>query len=46
MMELNYGVTLGPWLNVRPGLQYIWHPSGVGEIKNALVLELKTVMNF
>jgi porin len=46
MMEVNYGVSLGPWLTVRPGLQYIWHPSGIDEIPNALVLELKTVINF
>jgi porin len=46
MLEVNYGATLGPWLTVRPGLQYIWHPGGVNEIPNALVLELKTVIGF
>ncbi len=46
MMELNYGVSLGPWLTVRPGLQYIWHPSGINEIPNALVVELKTAIGF
>ncbi len=46
MMELNYGISFGPWLNVHPGVQYIWHPSGINEIPNALVLELKTAINF
>jgi porin len=46
MAELNYGITLAPWLNVRPGLQYIWHPSGINEIPNAVVLDLKTVLTF
>lgn len=46
MMELNYGISLGPWLTLRPGLQYIWHPSGINEIPNALVVELKTAIGF
>ena len=46
MVELNYGVTIAPWLNIRPGVQYIWHPSGIDEIPNALVLDLKTVVTF
>jgi porin len=46
MAELNYGITLAPWLNLRPGVQYIWHPSGINEIPNALVLDLKTVLTF
>jgi porin len=44
--ELNYGATLAPWLNLRPGLQYVWHPSGINEIPNALVIDLKTVITF
>jgi porin len=46
MAELNYGITLGPWLNLRPGVQYIWHPGGINEIPNALVLDMKTVISF
>jgi porin len=46
MAELNYGITLSPWLNLRPGMQYIWHPSGINDIPNALVLDLKTVLTF
>jgi porin len=44
--ELNYGITLAPWLLLRPGVQYIWHPSGINEIPNALVIDLKTVATF
>lgn len=44
--EVNYGAQLAPWLNLRPGVQYVWHPSGINEIKNALVIDLKTVFTF
>jgi porin len=46
MLELNYGVAVAPWLNLRPGLQYVWHPSGEDERRNALVLMLKTGVTF
>ncbi len=44
--ELNYGATLAHWLVLRPGLQYVWHPSGINEIPNALVIDFKTVVTF
>ncbi len=44
--ELNYGATVAPWLTLRPGVQYVWHPSGINEIPNALVIDLKTVITF
>lgn len=46
MMELNYGVAVSPWLNVRPGVQYVWHPDGEAERRNALVLMMKTSFTF
>jgi porin len=44
--ELNYGVAAAPWWVVRPGVQYVWHPSGEDERRNALVLMLKTSVTF
>lgn len=44
--ETNYGYQAAPWLSLRPGLQYIWHPSGVNELRNALVIDLKTAITF
>ena len=46
MLEVNYGAAVAPWLNVRPGVQYVWHPSGEDERRNALVFALKTVATF
>ena len=45
-IEVNYGVQVTGWLNLRPGVQYIWHPAGTNEIRNALVLDLKTAVTF
>ncbi len=44
--ELNYGATVAPWLVLRPGLQYVWHPGGINEIPNALVIDFKSVITF
>ncbi len=44
-LEVNYAVQEG-WLTMRPGIQYKWHPSGQNEIRNALVLDLQTTINF
>jgi porin len=46
MAELTYSVALAPWLELRPGVQYIWHPSGINEIPNAFVIELTSVLTF
>ncbi len=45
-LEVNYGVQVTGWLNLRPGVQYIWHPAGTNEIRNAVVLDLKTAVTF
>ncbi|HEQ1769487.1 carbohydrate porin, partial [Pseudomonas aeruginosa] len=39
--ELYYGVHVTDWLTVRPNLQYIKQPGGVGEVDNALVAGIK-----
>ena len=44
--ELNYGVQVEPWLSIRPGLQYVWRPSGDAAIRNALVIDLSTAISF
>ncbi|WP_336947295.1 carbohydrate porin [Asaia sp. BMEF1] len=44
--ELNYGWRPTPWLTVRPGLQYIWHPGGTNRYKNALLLDFETGVTF
>lgn len=46
MVELNYGVAVAPWLLLRPGMQYVWHPAGENEIPNAFVLALQTSTTF
>jgi porin len=45
-LEVNYGYQATTWLNLRPGVQYVWHPAGTNELHNALVLALKTVVTF
>jgi porin len=44
--EINYGIQLQPFILLRPGLQYVWRPSGNPAIHNALVLDLSTTINF
>jgi porin len=44
--ELNYGIALTPRIGLRPGVQYVWRPSGNAAIKNALVLDLSTSIAF
>jgi porin len=46
MAELNYGIAIAPWFNLRPGVQYVWHPDGEAERRNAVVLMLKTGVTF
>jgi porin len=45
-MEINYNVVLGPWLSVRPGVQYDINPSGYTSRPNAVVFELQTKVIF
>ncbi|GEL01747.1 carbohydrate porin [Swaminathania salitolerans] len=44
--EINYGWRPAPWLTVRPGLQYIWHPGGTNRYKNALLIDFETGVSF
>jgi carbohydrate-selective porin OprB len=44
--ELNYDIVLGPWLHVRPGLEYDTNPSGYASRANALVLALSSKIIF
>jgi porin len=44
--ELYYGLHLADWLTVRPNLQYIRHPGGVGRVDDALVGGIKIQSHF
>jgi len=44
--EANYGLQLRPWLSLRPGIQYVWRPSGNAAIRNALIVDLSTTITF
>jgi porin len=46
LLELDYGIQVTPWLNLRPNLQYVIHPGGSGTIANALVIGLFTRVTF
>jgi porin len=46
ILEANYNVAVTPWLVLRPGAQYVFHPSGIATIKNAFVLDLSTTISF
>ncbi|MGC1333597.1 carbohydrate porin [Pseudomonas sp.] len=45
-IELNYGIQVTDWLNVRPNLQYVAHPGGVREVQNAVVAGLQVQSTF
>jgi carbohydrate-selective porin OprB len=45
-IEVTYQVHVTPWCNIQPDLQYIINPSGVVGSHNALVLGLRTSINF
>ena len=45
-IEFTYQVHVTPWFNVQPDLQYIINPSGVVGSHDALVLGLRTSINF
>lgn len=38
LLELNYRITLAPWIFVQPDLQGILHPSGHADVADALVV--------
>jgi porin len=46
LIELNYNIVLGPWLNIRPGVQYDANPSGYESRPNAWVLVVQTKVIF
>jgi porin len=42
LLEANYNIVLGPWLSVRPGVQYDVNPGGYASHPNAFVFVLQT----
>lgn len=40
VVEVDYGIQVAPWLQVRPNLQYIIRPGGTGEVQDAFVIGL------
>jgi porin len=44
VIEFNYGYQIGPWLSVRPNIQYIIQPGGLRSVKNATVIGLQSVV--
>ncbi|MFT8655117.1 MAG: carbohydrate porin [Acetobacter papayae] len=44
--EINYGYRPSPWLTLRPGLQYIWHPGGTNRYANALLIDMEMGVTF
>lgn len=46
VIEAEYQIQIRPGCAVQPGLQYIIHPGGSRAIANALVLSLRTILDF
>ncbi|MBS1064341.1 carbohydrate porin [Gluconobacter wancherniae] len=46
LLELDYGVAVTPWLNLRPNIQYIFRPGGENVYHNALALGLDSKVTF
>jgi porin len=46
IIEINHRFQAGPWFYVTPGIQYIFHPNGFGDVGNALALVVETSVNF
>jgi porin len=46
VVEVDYGIAVAPWLQVRPNLQYVMRPGGTGKIRDAFVTGLFTRMTF
>jgi porin len=40
VVELDYGIAVASWLQVRPNLQYVIRPGGTGKIADAFVIGL------
>jgi porin len=46
VVELDYGIAVAPWLQVRPNLQYVVRPGGTGKVRDAFVIGLYTRITF
>jgi porin len=46
VVELDYGIAVAPWLQVRPNVQYVIRPGGTGKIQDAFVIGLFTRITF
>jgi porin len=46
VVEVDYGIAVTPWLQVRPNLQYVIRPRGTGQVQDAFVIGLFTRMTF
>lgn len=46
VLEVTYQFNLGPAVRIQPDLQFIRHPGGSGELGDALVLGVRTVLTF
>ncbi len=44
--EIFYGYAPAPWVRIQPNLQYIRHPGGTGRNNDAIVLGVKTTVDF
>jgi porin len=44
-VELAYLAQVGPWVAVQPDVQYVLHPRGTRETRNALVLGLRLAVS-
>ena len=45
-VELYYSIYATPWLSLRPNIQYVHHPGGIGQNSDVVVLGLKTEVRF
>jgi len=46
ILEVNYQIQMLPWLTVMPDYQYIMHPGGTNELKNAHVIGAQINVTF
>lgn len=46
VIEAEYQIQVSPGFAVQPGMQYIAHPGGSSAIKDALVISLRTIIEF
>lgn len=46
LVEIDYGIEVTPWLNLRPNLQYIIHPGGTTQYNDAFAMGLDSKVVF